>query len=211
VTDPQSLNLYSYVHNSPTGLVDRDGHMACLLSAATAGASCEDLSESGSPQKSNRAQKTREKRQKIARTAKKYSGNTDWAFKKKKDNFPCDRNKCNKFVYDVTKEAGAEAIITGRDGKPRPPLAGEWADRKTGIAHWRVLGNDETPEPGDVAAYKLSGGGTSYTGHSRIVTEVDSDGVVHGMAAHHDVVGPDDKFDRSITPTVVYRRYTGDE
>jgi D-xylose 1-dehydrogenase (NADP+, D-xylono-1,5-lactone-forming) len=40
---------------------------------------------------------------------------------------------------------------------------------------------------------------------------LDANGVVHGMAAHENVVGPDNKFDRSVTPTVMYRRYTGDE
>jgi hypothetical protein len=89
-------------------------------------------------------------------------------------------------------------------------LAAEWADKNTKIADWRVLGKGEAPQPGDVGAYKLSGGGASYNGHSGIITSVDSNGV-HAMAAHENVVGPDNKFDRSVTPTVVYRRYTGDE
>jgi hypothetical protein len=89
-------------------------------------------------------------------------------------------------------------------------LAAEWADKNTNIDNWRVLGKGEAPQPGDVGAYKLSGGGASYSGHSGIITSVDSNGV-HAMAAHENVVGPDNKFDRSVTPTVVYRRYTGDE
>jgi hypothetical protein len=73
-----------------------------------------------------------------------------------------------------------------------------------------VLGSNETPQPGDVAAYKLPGGGTSFSGHSGIVTSVDPDGTVHGMAAHDTVVGPDHKFQPSGKQyMVVFRRYTG--
>jgi hypothetical protein len=57
---------------------------------------------------------------------------------------------------DVTKEAGAPVSVTGSDGKSRYPLASELADKNTKIANWRVLGKDEKPQAGDVAAYKLS-------------------------------------------------------
>jgi hypothetical protein len=144
----------------------------------------------------------------IAATAKKYDGSTDWAFDKRKDNFPAGTNKCNKFVYDVTKEAGAQPIVIGSDGKPRPPLAGEWADPRTSIPGWRVLGPNETPRPGDVAAYKLPGN-RDFTGHSGIVTSVDATGTVHGIAAHRDVVGPVEKFNGSPERGVKFRRYTG--
>jgi hypothetical protein len=144
----------------------------------------------------------------IANTAKKYEGSTDWAFAKRKDNFPANTNKCNKFVYDVTNEAGARATVIGRDGKSRPPLAGEWADPKTKIANWSVLGNNQIPQPGDVAAYKIPGN-ASYTGHSGIVTSVDPNGTVHAIAAHGDIVGPDDKFNSSLGRAVKYRRYEG--
>lgn len=143
----------------------------------------------------------------IAATAKKYTGSKAWAFDKRKDDFPPYSNKCNKYVYDVTKEAGAEATVTPPGGKPRPPLAGEWADPRVDIPGWRVLGPNEMPQPGDVAAYKLrpNPGEAPYTGHSGIVTGVDADGTVHAMAAHANVVGPDDKFQRSNG--AVYRRY----
>jgi hypothetical protein len=156
-------------------------------------------------------QNNEQTRANVAATADKYNGSTDWAYSKQKGAFACNTNKCNAFVGDVTKEAGAPASVTGSNGKSRYPLAAEWADKNTKIDNWRVLGKDEAPQAGDVAAYKLSGGGTSYSGHSGIVTSVDANGVVHGMAAHENVVGPDNKFDRSVTPTVVYRRYTGDE
>jgi len=145
----------------------------------------------------------------IAATAEKYSGSTAWAFAKRKDNFGPGTNKCNKFVHDVTKESGAETTVIGVDGKPRPPLAAEWADPNVEIPGWRVLGPDEAAEPGDVAAYKLPGGGTQYTGHSGIVTNVDANGTVHAIAAHRDVVGPDEKFNSTRERSVTYRRYQG--
>lgn len=151
---------------------------------------------------------SRSTRDRIAATARKYNGSTDWAFARQKDNFAPGTNKCNKFVYDVTKEAGAEAIIIGSDGKSRPPLAAEWADPRTTIPGWRVLGPNEMPQPGDVAAYGLPGH-TTYTGHSGIVTAVDGDGTVHAIAAHDQVVGPDDKFNPTRSRKVTYRRHTG--
>ena|SRR5579863_7092071 len=58
-------------------------------------------------------------RSRIAATARKYSGSADWAYARQKDNFPPSTNKCNKFVYDATKEAGAAAAVKGSDGKLR--------------------------------------------------------------------------------------------
>ena len=148
-------------------------------------------------------------RQKIAKIARKYRGSTNWAFGKRKDNFPPNTDKCNKFVYDVTREAGAEPLVRGSDGKLRPPLAAEWANPNLDIPNWIVLTPEEKPQPGDVAAYPIPGHHT-YTGHSGIVTSVDADGRVHAIAAHEDLVGPDDKFNRSDR-AVTYRRFTGDQ
>jgi RHS repeat-associated protein len=233
--DPQTLNLYSYVENAPINRVDADGHgQDCGNSQYQTLARCKDDgrndeyktqtgNESGldsGPQVPHGscingtcsvAQNNAQTRADVATTAEKYNGSTDWAYSKQKGAFACNTNKCNAFVGDVTKEAGAPASVTGSDGKSRYPLAAEWADKNTKIDNWRALGKDEAPQAGDVAAYKLSGGGTSYSGHSGIVTSVDANGTVHAMAAHENVVGPDNKFDRSVTPTVVYRRYTGDE
>lgn len=41
------------------------------------------------------------------------------------------------------------------------------------------------------------------------VTSVDSNGIVHAIAAHRDVVGPDDKFNSNDTRRVTYRRFGG--
>ncbi|HXQ25927.1 MAG TPA: CHAP domain-containing protein [Candidatus Acidoferrales bacterium] len=142
------------------------------------------------------------------RVAKKYNDSSAWAFSKRKDNFPPGTDKCNKYVYDVAKEAGAEALTKGSDGNMRPPLAGEWASPDVKIPNWEVLAGKDVPQPGDVAAYPLPGHPT-YTGHSGIVTSVDADGTVHAIAAHEDVVGPDDKFNRADGRMVTYRRFTG--
>ncbi len=213
--DPQSLNLYTYVENAPVNRVDADGHYCipaglqqwCSYDPSPGDKESDQEKKSNPPNHSAQNQATR---QNVADTAQKYNGSTDWAFKAQKGAFACNTNKCNAFVGDVTKEAGAPASVKGSDGKSRYPLAAEWADKKTCIANWRTLGKDETPQPGDVGAYKLSGGGARYSGHSGIITSVDPSGV-HAMAAHENVVGPDNKFDRSVTPTVVYRRFTGDE
>ena len=147
-------------------------------------------------------------RDKIAGIAGKYSGSTQWGFAKRKDNFPPNTDKCNKFVYDITKGDGAEPLVMGSDVKLSPPLAAEWADPNTKIANWRPLDKNEQPQPGDVAAYKLPGH-TGYTGHSGIVVSVDPDGTVHGIAAHSNVVGPDDKFNYTPERPITYRRYEG--
>ena len=144
--------------------------------------------------------------QRIAGIARKYNGNSDWAYSKRKGNFPANTDKCNKFVYDVTKEAGAEALVQGSNGKLRPPLAGEWANPRVKIPNWEVLPPAESPEPGDVAAYPLRGN-PNFTGHSGIVTSVDANGNVRAIAAHANVVGPDDKFQH--VQGVTFRRYTG--
>ncbi|MGH9738836.1 MAG: CHAP domain-containing protein [Candidatus Acidiferrales bacterium] len=148
-----------------------------------------------------------ETRGRIVKTAQKYNGSTDWAFNKRKDNFPAGTNKCNKFVYDITKEAGAPALVVGNDGKPRPPLAAEWADPRVSIPSWQVLGPAEKPEAGDVAAWPNHY--SDATGHSGIVVSVDPDGQVTAIAAHSSVVGSDGSFNRSRHPRVTYRRYVG--
>jgi hypothetical protein len=96
--------------------------------------------------------------QNIGATADKYNGNTDWAYTARKGSFAPNTNKCNAFVGDVTKEAGAPASVKGSDGKSRYPMAAEWADPNTKIPNWQVLEKNERPQPGDVAAYKLPGG-----------------------------------------------------
>ena len=56
--------------------------------------------------------------------------------------------------------------------KPAPgaPGAGELANPNWRPNCWRTLGVDETPQPGDVGAYPLTGGGRDFSGHSGIIT-----------------------------------------
>jgi len=160
-----------------------------------------------------------QKRNAIAATALSYDGSTAWAYDVKKGNFPAGTNKSNEFVYDVTKQAGAEALTKAIDGTLRAPLDSEWADRNVKITNWRPLGRGETPQPGDVAAYKLPGGGTAYSGHSGIVVAIGRDGTVFTIAAHNFAnprqgrVGPPDTqfvVAAQVGRNVAYRRYTGE-
>ena len=143
------------------------------------------------------------KRRAIDNIAKGYDGSAAWCFSCKKGKFPVNTNKCNKFVYDVTDEAGANATTQGRQ-----PLAAEWASRQTTIPNWRVLGPGETPQPGDIAAYRLPGGGTRFSGHTVVVIS-DGAGAITNISAHSAAVwtAPGQFSDN---PQTVYRRYTGD-
>jgi hypothetical protein len=172
------MNTYRYVGGNPFTFIDLDGLIE------------------GSP--SNIA-----KRNEI-NIAKSYNGSTAWCKACKKDNFPSGSNKCNKYVYDVTKEAGAEARYKGR-----PPLAAEWASPKTNIPNWHALGKNESPMPGDVAAYKLPGGGNAYSGHTGIITDFFWGFGLNNSSAHQDEVGSSwNQFEGNSSTT--YRRYTGE-
>lgn len=76
------------------------------------------------------------------------------------------------------------------------------ANRGLGLANWRVLRDDECPGPGDIAAYRLVGGGPGASGHSGVITSAGN------ISAHrvgvYQVTG---QFENE--PATVYRRYTG--
>ena len=210
--DPQSLNLYGYARTNPTSGVDPEGHTGgkgdftpdCDTGIITQCSQGTQAAAASQQQEQQQAQQTNEEtRATIASAAKKHEGSADWAHDKKRGSFGCNTWKCNLFVGDVAKEAGAAAEVNGRY-----PTAGEWVNKGAKIAGWRVLKAGEAPAPGDVAAYKIAGC-HGCTGHSGIVVGVDSNGV-HVMAAHYDVIGPDEKF-QPTNPAVVYRRFTGDE
>jgi RHS repeat-associated protein len=182
ITVPQRLNTYAYALNGPMKWVDPSG----LIEGSVANLA---------------------KRKKIDRIAKGYNKSTAWSYYAKKDNFGPDTNKCNKFVYDVTKQAGAEARVKNGNYS-RAPLASEWAHEFTKIPNWRMLKTNESPEPGDVAAYKLYGGGTSFSGHSGIIVS-DGNGGTTNISAHElEVYTVPDQFQGN--PDTKYRRYTGD-
>lgn len=175
------LNTYSYVSNNPLIRLDPLGLVE------------------GSP--ANIA-----KRKVIDKIARGYNNSKAWCFTCRKGGkfpFPKNTNKCNKFVYDVTNEAGAEALEKGR-----PALASEWAASYVDIPNWRPLLPGETPQPGDVAAYRLTGGGTSFSGHTGMVTSDGSSGTTNTSAHANSVYPTPDQF--STNPNTRYRRYTGE-
>jgi hypothetical protein len=106
-------------------------------------------------------------RQKIIEAAQRQIGSTDWDTKVAKGNFPEGTNKCNLFVHEMLTGAGASPGTPNGWRHPSPPSAGQWADPSYAIPGWRVLGPDESPQPGDVAAQP--GNYSDATGHVVIV------------------------------------------
>jgi RHS repeat-associated protein len=186
-----SLNFYSYVRNSPVMWVDPFGL------------------EEGSASNLH-------KRNNIDSLARSYDGSTTWNFYKRKAPFPANSNKCNLFVYDVTTEGGAEPRVPGRPKWPMP-TASEWANPKVKIPNWRMLGDGETPQPGDVAAYNLDpdprAWAAPYTGHSGIIVSGPGGcNCINSESAHDNNVGSSStQFISDPTPHPIhYRRFTGD-
>jgi RHS repeat-associated protein len=166
------INLYRYGTNEPIGHIDPSGTVEG--SAAN-----------------------RKKRDAVDRIARGYDGRGQWRFDVAKDEFPPNTNKCNEFVCDVTREAGAAITY-----KSRCPRAGWMANTSVITPDWRVLRPEECMEPGDVAAYSLPGGGVSFSGHSGIITSSGN------ISAHADAVYQvPGQFENN--PRTVYRRYTG--
>jgi hypothetical protein len=93
-------------------------------------------------------------RQKIVDGANAQIGSTAWTFKVAKGNFPAGTDKCNLFVHEMLTDAGASPGLPNGHWywKHYPPGAAQWADPSYAIPGWRVLGPDESPQPGDVVA-----------------------------------------------------------
>jgi hypothetical protein len=146
------------------------------------------------------------RRKRIAELAVNLDGSSKWQFDKRKDNFPANSNKCNKFVYDVVKNVGADPGLINQGW---PPRAGDWANPKLKIRNWRVLYIVELPQSGDIGAYKLAGGGARFSGHSGIIVDNGD------ISAHDDRVGPirhqfNPPLDSPGEHNIVYRRYIGE-
>lgn len=108
----------------------------------------------------------------IAKIAKKYENSKEWAKNVSKDNFGAGTYKCNKFVYDVLKEAGASpgtpngnrlARLFGGEGTS-PPTASQWADPDYDIPDWNLV---DSPQAGDVVSVR--GDFVGATGHVGIM------------------------------------------
>jgi RHS repeat-associated protein len=118
---------------------------------------------------------------KIASSAMYYAtiGSTDWDIDKQRGNFPIDKDKCNLFVYEVLKEAGASPGLPNGWLTGYPPTAEQWANPNYYIPNWTPLKPGETPQAGDVAAKKseiIYRNGA--TGHVAIV-------VANGLTVSH--------------------------
>lgn len=138
---------------------------------------------------------------KIVQVALSKVGSQLWRYDVVKDEFGKDTNKCNKFVYDVIKEAGVGApTVSMYWFFSRPPTAAEWADPASAILHWKAV---DEPQPGDVVAEKHAY--TNATGHCGIVVgtnqSVSASSFVNGV-----IVQNDWGFRADNSPT--FRRYT---
>jgi hypothetical protein len=160
--------------------------------------------------------KNKKTRNKIAEVAKTKVSSLDWDYAKDKDNFPAGVNKCNKFVYDVLREAGASpgtpngSQIRRLLGDGYPPTAAQWANPNFNIPNWRVLQPGESPEPGDVVAQKIDY--DDATGHVGIV--VGPGQTVSQASDPIEIVVQNDwgfrtEGSQGRSNQVVYRRYVG--
>ncbi len=102
----------------------------------------------------------------IATTAEKYEGSEDWKVNKRKGDFGPGTYKCNLFVYDVLKEAGATA--PKQPSGLWPLTAEDWANPTKSITDWCYMGKGSkvTRARGDVIAEKRHY--SNATGHCGI-------------------------------------------
>ena len=110
--------------------------------------------------------------------------------------------KCNAFVYDILREVGINVRKPNHQKYfDQPPLAGQWANRGYDIPGFRILGENEKPIPGDIAAISFPNH-SDYTGHIGIVTGEDEN---ISQSSHTDKVSFSKYF--SDKPNTVYRRF----
>jgi hypothetical protein len=149
-------------------------------------------------------------RQKIVEAAQKQIGSTDWDRNIAKGNFPAKTNKCNLFVHEMLTGAGASPGTPNGWRHPSPPSAGQWADPSYAIPGWRVLGPDESPQPGDVAAQP--GNYSDATGHVVIVGP-NNTFVGVGQSTKPEKIESIPKKDNIVTlpakGPLLYRRFVG--
>ena len=95
---------------------------------------------------------------------------------------------------------------------PSPPNAGQWANPSYAIPGWRVLGPDESPQPGDVVAQPRDY--SDATGHVMIVgpssTFIGVEGSRPGEPEKIERINKKDNI--VVLPAkgpLLYRRYVG--
>lgn len=139
--------------------------------------------------------------QRIVGIANGFVESTEYNLMRRQGNFLVGNPKCNKFVYDVTLQAGASPglpnlpgrsdILRGATGA-RPPVASQWADPNYSIPGWVSV---SSPMPGDIA---------SFQGHVGIVY---GNGLTISATLRDGVVRNDWGFRSGQTP--VFRRFVG--
>jgi len=149
--------------------------------------------------------RTSNTRNEIGKNAGDKFGRTDWNYGNSKDNFPANKNKCNKFVYDILKETPNVDAPTNTGGN-WPLKAGSWGDRNYFVKGWVVLPAQAKIESGDVAAYNFQYSDAS--GHVAIVTS--PDGITGTSDPEYKIFTRSKSYFESHAPSqVVYRRYIG--
>jgi RHS repeat-associated protein len=167
LTDPQSLNLYSYVTDDPLSHTDVDGH---FQSHTATTASCPQAPNGGNGDAcaaDNRAKN-------IAEDAQQEGGSMHWAVNdwniSNAQLFRAGSDKCNEFVSDVIADASGtqNRPVVADTGKI--PTATQYADpnvKITGLSEPRPLSE---AKPGDVIAqYHGTGANGTAEGHAGIV------------------------------------------
>jgi len=86
------------------------------------------------------------------------------------------KDKCNLFVYDMTKRIGKPPPTKwGFSFSSHPPLAEDWAEEKQNLLGVWAIYRGASPQPGDVVATKFHSPGKhrGATGHVAIVSYPD--------------------------------------
>jgi hypothetical protein len=133
-------------------------------------------------------------------------GSGAWADDVANGNYPAGSNKCNLFVYDALTAAGASPGTPNGWINAYPPTAGQWADPNYAIPGWKVLGDGETPEPGDVVAQRIrysdASGHVMIVGPDNHFIGTGPDGTIENIPFRN-YLGPPDK----VLSPLVFRRW----
>src|SRR5690606_38960016 len=135
----------------------------------------------------------------IALAARNYEGSFDWDYYARKDEFKEESYKCNKFVYDIAKEVGAEPLVSVGNIK-RPPLASEWATSISGIGGWKKINTDK-PHLGDIVGGKYPY--VDASGHVVIVSQINIDVSVGSLGTVNSNYIGDDNFAQDVIDGVI--------
>jgi len=142
-------------------------------------------------------------RNNIVRIAENNEGSTAWGYNVAKGNFPAGCNKCNLYVYDVLKKAGASPGLPHYNGT-NPPTAADWANPFVVIPGWVVLTRNQPRLPGDVVAQQENH--SDATGHMGIVI---GPNLTSSFSAITQQVTENDWGFRSDNGWATFRRYVG--